>query len=245
MYGAGSNWRGIARKLTTQRPEWGVVLVDLRQHGRSEAGNPPHTVAAAASDVRALVEELGGQGLTIEALGGHSFGGKVMLAARPLVRVRQTWMLDASPSRRPDADGDNSVVRVLEQLERLPRTWARRDDFVAAMIAEGHDTMLAQWLAMSVVPDPHGTYTLRFDTAALRALLTDYYAIDLWDALLEPAAGEVELVIADRSPVFTAADRARLAQVPAHVHVHHIDAGHWLHIAAPGPVVELLAAHLP
>ena len=31
IYGAGSNWRGIARKLVERRPDWGVVLVDLRQ----------------------------------------------------------------------------------------------------------------------------------------------------------------------------------------------------------------------
>ena len=63
--------------------------------------------------------------------------------------------------------------------------------------------------------------------------------------MLDPAAGDVEVVIADRSPVFTPADLARLASVPSHIHTHHVDAGHWLHIQAPGPVVELLAAHLP
>jgi pimeloyl-ACP methyl ester carboxylesterase len=48
IYGAGSNWRSIARKVNERRPEWGVVLVDLRQHGRSEPGPPPHTIAACA-----------------------------------------------------------------------------------------------------------------------------------------------------------------------------------------------------
>src|SRR5205085_6580304 len=57
IYGAGSNWRSIARKLNERRPEWGVVLVDLRQHGRSEPGEPPHTIAACADDLRALRSE--------------------------------------------------------------------------------------------------------------------------------------------------------------------------------------------
>jgi hypothetical protein len=39
-------------------------------------------------------------------------------------------------------------------------------------------------------------------------------------------------------------DRRRLAAAPPHVHVHHVDAGHWLHIEAAGAVVELLAGHL-
>lgn len=242
MYGAGSNWRGIARKVNDRRPEWGIVLVDLRLHGRSEDGAPPHTIAACADDVRALAESLGG----VTALAGHSLGGKVMLAARALVPVAQTWLLDSSPSSRPDAETDpeNSVMRVMRDLESLPRTWEKRDQLVAALVARGHDLMLAQWLAMSAHPDAHGTLALRFDLGALHALLRDYYALDLWPAAEDPARGSMELVIADRSPVFTAEDVQRLARAPAHVHAHHIAAGHWLHIEAPGPVVELLAQHL-
>ena len=107
IYGAGSNWRSIARKLNERRPEWGVVLVDLRQHGRSEPGEPPHTIAACADDLRALFGELGG----VDAVAGHSFGGKVALATRPLIQPRQTWVLDASPSPRPGAAVDTSIPR--------------------------------------------------------------------------------------------------------------------------------------
>lgn len=241
IYGAGSNWRSIARKIHDRRPEWGVVLVDLRQHGRSEPGEPPHTIAACADDLRALFAELGG----VRATAGHSFGGKVVLAARPLVDVAQTWVLDASPSRRdPAADRQNVVLRVLELMEHLPRRWAQREDFVDAVVADGLDVGLARWLAMNVVPDPAGDLVLRLDLAALRAMLADYYATDLWDALEAPD-GDVEVVIAERSPVLGAPERGRLAAAPPHVHVHTIDAGHWLHIDAPAAVVDLFAAHLP
>ena len=242
IFGAGSNWRAIARKLHARRADWGVVLVDLRQHGRSEGGEPPHTLAACAEDLHALVVELGG----VAAVAGHSFGGKVVLAARELVRPRQTWVLDASPSARPDAlaDPDNLVARVLELMERLPRRWARRDDFAAAIVADGHDSAFAQWLAMNVVADDAGAFVLRLELPALRALLADYYARDLWDALAAPD-GDVEVVVADRSSALDAADRARLVAAPAHVHVHHVAAGHWLHIEAPDAVVELIAGRLP
>jgi esterase len=243
IFGAGSNWRGIARKLHEQRPDWGVVLVDLRQHGRSGPGEPPHTVAACAEDLRAAIGELG----SIDAIAGHSFGGKVVLATRALVDVRQTWVLDASPSARAGAlDGrSNGVVAVLETMERLPRTWPRRDDFVAAVVAEGHDLGLARWLAMNLVPDAGDALVLRLDLAAMRALLADYYALDLWGALLDPAGGDVEVVIADRATTLGDGDRARLARPPPHVHVHHVAADHWLHIEAPAAVVELFARNLP
>jgi esterase len=240
IYGAGSNWRAIARKLTVRRPEWGVVLVDLRQHGRSEPGDPPHTLAACADDVAALVRDV-----PVDVLAGHSFGGKVVLAAHPVVHPHQTWVLDATPSALPNAlsDPGNTVVRVLELMERLPRTWTRRDEFVAAVVAEGYDAGLAQWLAMNVVPEATGTLVLRLDLAALRALLADYYARDLWPIVEGSAAGALHVVIATRSPVISATDRERLARSPAHVHA--IDAGHWLHIEAQAQMIDLFADHLP
>lgn len=240
IYGAGSNWRSIARKVHERRPEWGVVLVDLRGHGRSEHGAPPHTLAACADDVRALLAELG----DVRALAGHSFGGKVALAARPIIDVDQLWVLDASPSARGALSPGDAVVRLLELMERSPRRWARRDDFVAAVVGEGHDAGLAQWLALSLAPEPDGGLALRFDFAALRALLTDYHARDLW-AVLEAPGGSVEVVVAARSSTISEPDRARLAAAPPHVHVHTVAAGHWLHVEAPAQVIELFAAHLP
>ncbi|NVB83972.1 MAG: alpha/beta hydrolase [Kofleriaceae bacterium] len=247
FFGSGGNWRSIARKVHTARPDWGIVLVDLRQHGRSDAGEPPHTLAACADDIRALVDEMP----TIAALAGHSFGGKVVLAARAHMppTLQQTWVFDASPSpRSPDEENPaNTVTRILSLLERLPRRWAKRDDFIAAIVADGHGLPLAQWLAMNLVPDGDAM-SIRFDFVALREMLLDYCRQDLWSIALDPKLpGEVRLVIAARSATVSDEDRARLAapDLPPHLKVHTIDAGHWLHIEAPATVVDLLTAHLP
>jgi esterase len=237
ILGSGGNWRGIARKLVERRPEWGVMLVDLRQHGHSEPGEPPNTLATCADDVRALVDELG----NVEAIGGHSFGGKVALATRALHRFRQTWMFDSSPGARPDRDSDSTVGHLLALMERLPKTWAKRDAFVDAVIAAGHPKPLAQWLAMNIVAD-HGGYVLRLDLAAIHEMVADYLARDLWPTALDPALGELELVIATRSDVINDAERADGA---SHIHISRIDAGHWLHIDAPEAVISLLAERLP
>ncbi len=249
ILGSGGNWRGIARQLVERRPAWGVQLVDLRQHGQSERGEPPHTVAACAEDVRALAAELGG----VAAIAGHSFGGKVALATRAL-RPRgllQTWMFDSSPGARPDRAGDSSeiVAQLLALMERLPRTWPRREAFVAAVVAAGHPKPLAQWLAMNVVPAPGDApgagYALRLDLAAIREMVADYLVEDLWASALDPALGALELVIATRSDVVGPADRARVTPPPAHVHVELVEAGHWLHVDAPEAIIELLATRLP
>ena len=244
ILGSGGNWRGIARKLTERRPAWGVQLVDLRQHGHSEHGEPPHTLAACAEDVRALVDELGG----VRAIAGHSFGGKVALATRALrpPGLLQTWMFDSSPGARRDRATNSSEVvqQLIALMERLPRTWPKREDFVAAIVAAGHAKSLAQWLAMNVVAD-EGRYVLRLDLAAIREMLDDYLAQDLWASALDPALGSLELVIATRSDVVNDADRARVANPPPHLHVELIEAGHWLHIDAAEAVLDLLVRRLP
>jgi len=237
ILGSGGNWRGIARKLVERRPDWGVMLVDLRHHGHSEPGEPPNTLATSAEDVRALVDELG----NVDAIGGHSFGGKVALATRALHPFRQTWMFDSSPGARPDRNADSTVAQLLALMERLPKTWAKRDEFVAAVVAAGHPKPLAQWLAMNIVAD-NGGYVLRLDLAAIRELVADYLARDLWPTALDPASGELELVIATRSDVVNDAERADGA---SHIHVSRIVAGHWLHIDAPDAVISLLAERLP
>ena len=80
----------------------------------------------------------------------------------------------------------------------------------------------------------------------MRSLLDSYYATDLWNVAFDAALpGSLEMVIADRSHTVSDADRARLATAPPHVHVHHVDAGHWLHIEAAASVVELLVQGLP
>jgi pimeloyl-ACP methyl ester carboxylesterase len=227
-----------------------MVLVDLRQHGRSEPGEPPHTVAACAEDLVALADELGAGGRSVQVLVGHSFGGKVVLAARRALEPSQTWVLDSTPSARADAwdAPDNSVRDVWESMRALDRTWAKRDDFVAAMRDRGHTPALAQWVAMNLAPDGSGGYRLRLDLEAVRALLADYYAIDLWDAVTDDGLpGDVWMVVAARSNTVSADDRARLASIEAtsaRVHVHTIDTDHWLHIDAPAAVVDVLAGEL-
>jgi len=252
ILGAGGNWRRIARGLVQRQPMRGVVLVDLRGHGRSPQGEPPHTLAACAADVAALIAALRADGRAVDALAGHSFGGKVVLQARALpdVAALQTWLLDSSPSARPPGElaGDDGAIGVLGALEALPPTHADRAAFVVALEAVGHSSALAHWLALSLVPDEGGV-RLRFDLPAVRAMITDYLARDLWPLVTDDALpGEVHLVVAERSTTVSAADRTRLAAAEARHRVHgHLvaGAGHWLHVDAPDAVIELLATRLP
>jgi esterase len=250
IFGAGSNWRSIARKLHRARPEFGCVLVDLRNHGRSEVGPSPNDLAACADDLGALIDELAAAGSSVTAVAGHSFGGKVVAMLRQRREehshsgsIQQWWLLDSSPSPRPAAwtEPGNTVREVLEVLESLPETFATRDRFETAITAAGHARSLAQWLALNLEAGSDGALRLRLRLPEIREMLHHYYATDLWPALRDPTGGEVHVVVAQRSTAISQEDRAALEGAPAHIHQHLIDAGHWLHIDAPDAVVALLA----
>lgn len=251
IYGQGGNWRSVARRLVDRRTDWGCVLADLRMHGRSQGAPAPHTVASAAADLERLAATLTGQGRAVRAVAGHSFGGKVTLAwlgaaGAPLERA---WILDASPSARPGAleQPGNSVVAVLDALAALPARLASRDDFGARLAAAGLDPAVVSWLGLNLEP-AGDAWRFRLEVPALRALLADYYATDVWPVVEHPPC-PLRFVVAGQASALSADDRARLGAIAAanpDVVVHALpDAGHWLNVDAPDALGDLLAADLP
>lgn len=86
LLGSGRNWRTFARNLastiSTSSPssDWRMILVDLRNHGRSagiEGLDRPHDMVNAASDLANLVKSEGWAWPDVVI--GHSMGGKVAL----------------------------------------------------------------------------------------------------------------------------------------------------------------------
>ncbi len=77
LFGSSTNWRSIARELSS---EYFVITVDLRNHGQSP-WNDSMQYPEIASDVAWLIEQ---RGLHRPAMLGHSMGGK---AAMTLVQA--------------------------------------------------------------------------------------------------------------------------------------------------------------
>ncbi len=245
IFGKGANWRSFARKFVAQQPQIGMILVDLRMHGRSQGAPDPQTLHAAASDLVVLAAQLEDEGKRIIGICGHSFGGKVALRYRgvsPRSPV-QTWVLDCSPTAQVYAldDPGNQVVSVLKALEQMPRQFAERDEFITQMTDKGFALPIAHWLAMNI-DHVDGQYRFGLDLIALRSLLTDYHKQDLWDQTLDPAGGPVHFVRAGRSEILRDEDWDRLGRASKHVHLHTIEqAGHWLHVDALPTLVSMIA----
>lgn len=246
ILGRGNNWRGIARRLVAALPTWGAALVDLRAHGDSRHLSPPDDLDAAAGDVARLVATLPGP---LGGVLGHSFGGKVAVAALTTLRVPHVFVVDSLPGARPDRRGAEGTTRVVSLLGELPDRFESRDAFVAHLVARGLSNEVAQWLATSL-DRADGGVRFGLDVARIRALLDDYFARDLWPLLDPPPSGtRAHLVIGGRSSVFQPDDRAYAAALaarhPEAVAVHVLEsADHWVHVDDPSGLLAIVQTAL-
>ena len=241
MFGAGRNWATVGRRIARARPDWGVVLVDLRQHGASQDFPPPHTIEAAADDVLKLAD---GTGEAVGAVVGHSFGGKVALALalHPPPTLRQVWVVDSTPAA---GEPGGSAWEMLGIVRRLPEQFATRDEGIDALVANGVAPPTAQWMGTNLVPAEDG-FRWRFDPDALDALLRDFFRTDLWPVVERPPENvSIHFVKATESSVLAPAAVARVEAANGPVHVHRVTGGHWLNADNPGALVELLVRALP
>jgi pimeloyl-ACP methyl ester carboxylesterase len=252
ILGRGANWQSFARKLVAARPELGAVLVDLRMHGDSVLP-PPHGLSAAAQDVSELLDHCAQGGTPIDALAGHSFGGKLsleVLRTRAVADVSEVWMLDASPSPRALRPNSDSTQRVLDALGATPARLPSRSAFIAELEERGVTRALAQWLAKNLVRAEEDATQLRFglDLDAIRALLADHDRADLWSVLEAPSHGaRIGVVLGGRSQTLSAEDRARFEALAARnaLVLHNLpDAGHWLHVDDPDGLLSILQQEL-
>lgn len=246
ILGTRANWRGISRRFVETRPDWGAVLVDLREHGESLGLPPPHSLRAVADDILDLERNLG---LPIGGALGHSFGGKVVLEwleSREGVPT-EAWLVDSSPSAIPAGERNEATAEVLRALGGIPRRWESRLAFIDAVVGSGQPASIAHWLAMNLRKTEDGQRELGPELGVIHELLEDYADTDLWGVVESlPPEHRLDFVIGGRSLTFSDADRKRafhMAGRDPRVSVHVVDgAGHWVHVDAPESLLKLLAA---
>lgn len=247
ILGSGANWRTFVRGLVKRHPDWLFVLVDLRNHGDSVGADGPHTLAACADDIAALCAD---RGFEPSLVWGHSFGGKVALAYAKAHRpdLDEVWLLDTPLGAAAGGDdaGRAEIQRVLEALRAIPVPLANRAALLPALTARGISAGVAEWLGTNLRLEAGG-YRWRVDFDVIEEMVTDYFAADFWPLVSAPgleAPPSFHVVRGLQSDRMGSDDVARLealAEAGAPVAVHEIpEAGHWLHVDAPGPLGALL-----
>lgn len=254
ILGRGANWRSFARKWLAQRAaagerDWGAVLVDLRDHGDSQGLAGERTIAAAGADVVALARAVTqAQGGRIAGLLGHSFGGKVAIAAaeqlRPSLGVDELWVIDAPPGPRTQPP-DRGADEVFAVLRGLPDSFEARGEFVDTVVAAGISKPIAQWLATNLIESEGGRWRFGLDLDRISEQLRDFTVVDLWPALeAEAAAGvRVALVLGERSQTVFGENLAHaqaLADAGRIVVATVPGAGHLVHVDNPAGLLEIL-----
>lgn len=253
--GSGQNFGRYAQKLAELRPDYRLVLVDLRHHGRSRGAPPPNTLAACARDLLQLGEHMGQPpGVLI----GHSFGGKVAVeyarqvagsAASPAGRaLQQVWVLDAVPGQQPDGEQNSEVAAVIRAVRAVPMPAASRRDVVNHLINQSHlSSGLAEWMATNLERQAD-VYHWLFNLDGIEELMLDYFRVDLWSYLEQARSGpEFQLVVAERSDRWTPELRERARKLPPQARVRYHDlpnSGHWVHVDNPAALLALMQQHL-
>jgi esterase len=244
IYGSGRNWASVARRLVEERPEWGVVLVDLRLHGGSTGFSPPHTLRACVRDLVRLESELESPAAAIL---GHSFGGKVALlrAAEEGRNPGQVWVADST--LRP-GEPSGSAWRIIEIVRGLPDEFASRDEVADALEERGYPRGVGQWLAMNLERTEEGL-RWRLDWNGVEEMLRDYFPTDVWPIIEEPPEGtDLHFLKATGSDALDEETMTRLGAAgerTGRVTVHLVEGGHWLNVDNPESVLRLLAEQLP
>ncbi|MDT8368362.1 MAG: alpha/beta hydrolase [Longimicrobiales bacterium] len=243
IFGAGRNWNAVSRRVIEARPEWGVVAVDLRGHGRSGPGDPPHTVEACADDLRHLPST---GTPPASAVLGHSFGGKVATLFAVRSELRSLWIADSTPSIR--APG-GSAWQMIEALARHPGPFRDREEGIAAVRDEGFADGVAQWMGTNLERGADEAWRWRIDLALMRDLLLDFFDRDTWPALEATATKgtAVHLLRATESSVISPDDVERweaLATRGLPLVRTDLAAGHWMNADAPDAVADALVSGL-
>ncbi|PIA59181.1 hypothetical protein AQUCO_00400211v1 [Aquilegia coerulea] len=269
LLGSGRNWRSFARNLLTNISdsssslEWRMVLVDMRNHGRSadiKGFLPPHDMVNAAKDLANLVESQGWNWPDVVI--GHSMGGKVALQfaescargdyGESAILPKQLWVLDSVPGEVDPDNSDGEVEKVLQTLQSLPSLMPSRKWLVDHMIELGFSKVLSEWIGSNLKKSgDHQTWAFNLDGAVE---MFNSYSISkivreksYWSVLEHPPEGlQITVVRAENSDRWSPPIVQRLEGLTTvsegKVSIPVLpNSGHWVHVDNPKGLLDIIA----
>jgi pimeloyl-ACP methyl ester carboxylesterase len=210
------------------------ILPDLRGHGASPPLGEARSTGALADDIFSTLraDNLDGP----YTLVGHSFGGRVALAAagQEPGALAEVVLLDISPGPVKISESRG----VLDILLRAPAEAESRHVMRDFLLGEGLSAPLTDWVLMNVKTQASGEVGWRFDRDALLSLHAWFTKEDLWP-IVEQTEVPLHLIYGARSHYVGADDVARFEATGGRVDVLK-DAGHFVHVDAKDALVRAL-----
>lgn len=233
--GSGRNLSSFARRWSLLDPSRSFLLPDLPGHGTSPGVGDETSLGDIARAALRTARAAGFEG-PVEWV-GHSFGGRVSLAAVLEIpeAVRSVTLLDIGPG--PIPVGTSESAQVLEKLLRAPERSPDRETMRRFLLDQGLSQHLTEWLLMNLVHSEEG-YVWRIDREALRRMHERLNRIDLWEAV-ERRTVPMRCIRGGRSPYVTEEDKARLERAGCPVATVE-GAGHFVHVDAPDRLLALV-----
>lgn len=222
LFGTGDNWRTFAGLLKHQ---YEVILVDLRNHGRSFWSND-FDYDIASQDVVDLMDEL--KFLQADII-GHSMGGKVAmtLAQNYPDRVGHLVVVDIAHKKYPR--GHDLIFDAIFSIE--PTQLNDRKEAEDKLSLKIKEQSIRQFLLKSLARDKEGGFRWKTN---FKALFKSYEEI-LSEVEVAEIKAKTLFIRGARSSYIREEEVSRLKDhMPkAEVSVISIDAGHWVHAERP------------
>jgi pimeloyl-ACP methyl ester carboxylesterase len=235
LLGSSRNWQRIMRELSA---DCRVIVPDLRNHGDSPHG--PHSIEAMRDDIVHLIET---NCVEPPHLVGHSMGGLAAMAVSTTdaAAIASLIVVDIAPVRR--TEGLRKILDALLELDL--KSINSRTDADRALSEKIPGAGVRQFLLQNLKRNTAGEFSWRCNLPELRRFLAE-------ETFQLPPRAVYEgptLVIAGRRSEYKVweHEKSLRAHFPAMILEIFEDAGHWVHMDAPGRFVRRLrewaAAH--
>ena len=228
LLGSSRNWQRIMRELSAGCR---VIVPDLRNHGDSPHG--PHSIEAMRDDIVRLIETNCGEP---PHLVGHSMGGLAAIAVSTsdAAAIASLVVVDIAPVRRTEG-----LLKILDALMELDlKSINTRGDANRALSEKIPDSGVRQFLLQNLKRNTGGEFAWRCNLPELRRFVAE----ETFE-LPERAVYEgPTLVIAGGRSEYKVWEHEKLlrAHFPAMILEIFEDAAHWVHMDAPGRLVQRL-----
>lgn len=221
LFGMSDNWATFAKKMAQHRM---VILVDIRDHGRS-----PHTnefnYELVAEDIAGLMED---NWVHHADIIGHSMGGKaaIQLTHMHPDLVRRLAVIDIGPGKNPDRH--DSIFNALASIEI--NTVVSRKEVEATLSSYIQDIAVLRFIMKNLAREKKGGFRWKMNFPLLKDRFEDILAPVIIEKIVTPTI----FVKGEYSDYL---DEYQLKIIKEHFENYSFQeiqgAGHWVHADKP------------